>query len=139
MRYPAQSQRVLDLIGQLYAVESRAKAMKVSSSEKLLAWRPRFSCRPLERLRLYMDGLSVQVLPKSPLDKAISYTLNNWKALNRYTEAAQLQHSKWYPQVIGADAAAHETDKLAARTARLFVAGQSNWEITFRTAREREP
>ena len=53
----------------------------------------RFSRRRLKRLRRYLDELSVQVLPKSPLGKAISYTLNNWKALNRYTEAAWLEHS----------------------------------------------
>lgn len=36
----------------------------------------------------------------------------------------------WYPQVIGT--ARGETDKLAGRTARLFVHGVSRWEITFR-------
>ena len=89
VHYPAEAQRVLHLIGRLYAVESRAQALKVSP-EKLLAWRQRFSRRRLERLRRYLDQLAPQVLPKSPLGKAIRYTLNNWKALNRYTEAPWL-------------------------------------------------
>lgn len=87
--YPIEAGRVLALIGGLYAVESRAKKLRVSE-DKLLAWRQRFSRRRLERLRRYLDELSVQVLPRSPLGKAISYTLKNWKALNRYTEAAWL-------------------------------------------------
>ncbi len=37
----------------------------------------------------------------------------------------------WYPQVIGIDAAEKETDKLAGKVARLFVHGQSRWEIVF--------
>jgi len=89
VHYPTEAQRVLEWIGSLYAVESRAKKRRVSD-EKRLAWRQRFSRRRLDRLRRYLDELSVQVLPKSPLGKAISYTLNNWKALNRYTEAAFL-------------------------------------------------
>jgi hypothetical protein len=39
--------------------------------------------------------------------------------------------SGWYPQVIGLDAGKRETDKLAGRTARLFVHGKSIWEIVF--------
>ena len=89
VHYPTEATQVLELIGGLYAVESRAKKLRVSD-EKLLAWRQRFSRRRLQRLRRYLDQLSVQVLPKSPLGKAISYTLKNWKALNRYTEAAWL-------------------------------------------------
>ena len=73
------------MIGQLYAVESRAKKLRVRDDRRL-AWRQRFSRRRLERLRRYLDELSVRVLPKSPLGKAITYTLKNWTALNRYTE-----------------------------------------------------
>ena len=38
---------------------------------------------------------------------------------------------RWYPQVLGLDGARAETDKLAGRVARLFVRGQSRWEIEF--------
>jgi hypothetical protein len=44
---------------------------------------------------------------------------------------------RWYPQVIGLDQARHETDKVASRTARLFVRGQSRWEILFLNPGER--
>lgn len=89
VHYPTEAAQVLKLIGSLYAVESRAKKLCVPA-DRLLTWRQRFSRRRLVRLRRYLDQLSVQVLPKSPLGKAISYTLKNWKALNRYTEAAWL-------------------------------------------------
>jgi hypothetical protein len=42
-----------------------------------------------------------------------------------------LRPDQWYPSVIGLDAARHETDKLAGKTARLFVRGKSQWEVTF--------
>jgi len=81
--------RILELIGRLYTVERRAKAWGVSA-KKLLAWRQRYSRRRLARLREELDRLSLFILPRSPLGKAITYTLNNWKALRRYTEAAYL-------------------------------------------------
>jgi hypothetical protein len=40
-------------------------------------------------------------------------------------------NDRWYPQVFGTDSSRHETDKLAGRTARLFLRGQSQWEVEF--------
>jgi hypothetical protein len=48
------------------------------------------------------------------------------------------EHLAWYPQVVGLDRSRHETDKLAGRVARLFVRGQSRWEIIFLQPGERE-
>jgi hypothetical protein len=48
-----------------------------------------------------------------------------------------LGKDQWYPQVIGLDSAPHETDKLAGRKARLFVRGQSRWELIFLRPGER--
>jgi hypothetical protein len=42
-----------------------------------------------------------------------------------------LGKDQWYPQVIGMDKGKRQTDKLAGRVARLFVRGQSRWEIYF--------
>jgi hypothetical protein len=42
-----------------------------------------------------------------------------------------LKADGWYPQVVGLDTRKRETDKLAGRVARLFVRGQSRWEIEF--------
>jgi hypothetical protein len=54
-----------------------------------------------------------------------------WTRPIKILDAGELEKSKWYPQVVGTDASTHETDKLAGRTARLFVAGLSKWEIVF--------
>jgi transposase len=83
--YP-EAQHVLELIGRLYAVERRAKRLAVEP-ERLLAWRQRHSCRRLTQLRAELDRLSLVVLPRSALGEALGYTLNNWQALTRYTEA----------------------------------------------------
>lgn len=84
--YGREARRVLSLIGRLYTVERRAKRLGVSP-ERLLAWRQRHSRRRLAQLRVELDRLSLVVLPRSALGEALGYTLNNWKALTRYTEA----------------------------------------------------
>ncbi len=60
---------------------------------------------------------------------------SEWTKPVKILDAAELEKSKWYPQVVGTDSAKHETDKLAGRTARLFVAGLSKWEIEFQQSR----
>ena len=45
------------------------------------------------------------------------------------TGLADVMNNGWYPEIIGT--AKGETDKLAGRTARLFLGGLSNFEITF--------
>jgi transposase len=81
-----EARRVLSLIGRLYAIERRAKRLHVSP-ERLLAWRQRHARRRLAQLRTELDRLSLVVLPRSALGEALGYTMNNWKALTRYTEA----------------------------------------------------
>ena len=84
--HPAEARRIVGLIGRLYTIERRAREGNISE-ERLLVWRGRYARRRLVRLRDELDWLSAGVLPKSPLGKAITYTLKNWTALNRYTDA----------------------------------------------------
>jgi transposase len=108
--HPTEVERILALIGELYTVEAWAKAFDLPD-EKLLAWRHRYSRPRLVSLREELDALSVRVLPKSPLGKAITYTLKNWKALNRYTEAAFLDID----------------NNLSERQIKQMVIGRKNW------------
>lgn len=110
VHYPSEAKRIVAMIGGLYAIESRAGKLRVPDDRRL-AWRQRFGRRRLERLRRYLDELSPQVMPKSPLGKAISYTLKNWKALNRYTEAAFLSID----------------NNLSERQIKQMVIGRKNW------------
>ncbi len=87
--HPGEAKRVVELIGRLYAIERRARERDVAQ-QRLSMWRRRHSRRRLARLREELDQLSPAVLPRSPLGKAITYTLKNWTALNRYTDAAFL-------------------------------------------------
>ncbi len=80
------ARRMLARIGRLYAVERRAKRLGIAP-ERLLAWRQRYAHRRLMQVRAELDRLSLTALPRSALGEAIGYTLNNWKALTRYTEA----------------------------------------------------
>ena len=40
----------------------------------------------LAEIKTVLDEYKNQVLPKSPMGKAITYALNQWEALNRYVE-----------------------------------------------------
>lgn len=108
--HPAEVDRILALIGELYAVEAWAKALRLPD-EKRLAWRQRYSRPRLARIREELDALSLRVLPKSPLGKAITYALKNWKALNRYTEVAFLDID----------------NNLSERQIKQMVMGRKNW------------
>ncbi len=52
-----------------------------------------------------------------------------WSAPSRIP--ITLRTNQWYPQVVGLDTTGRDTDKLAGRTARLFVRGESRWELLF--------
>jgi hypothetical protein len=62
-----------------------------------------------------------------------------WTTPVKILDAGELEKSKWYPQVVGTDAAKRETDQLAGKVARLFVAGVSKWEILFLRPGEQPP
>ncbi len=50
------------------------------------------------------------------------------------TPTKLIDSKEWYPQIVGLNAAAGETDRLCGDTGRLFVKGQSRWMITFEAA-----
>ncbi|UCF43434.1 MAG: hypothetical protein JSV99_00460 [Planctomycetota bacterium] len=59
---------------------------------------------------------------------------SGWTKPKKILDAAELENSKWYPQVIGLDKEKRETDKLASKNARLFVAGLSKWKLIFQNS-----
>jgi hypothetical protein len=60
---------------------------------------------------------------------------SSWATAGGETGLSDVMDNGWYPQIIGT--AKGETDKLAGRTARLFLGGLSNCEITFLKAGEK--
>jgi transposase len=81
---------VLAAIQKLYRIESRAKAQAISLEARL-------ELRQREAKPIFMDlgqliaTMRKDVLPKSPLGRALSYAQNQWPAMARYLEVAQAE------------------------------------------------
>jgi transposase len=81
------SHQALAYYRQLYELERQAKDF---SDEQRLRMRQELSLPILEQFHQWLLAQRPEVLPKSPMGEAISYALNNWEALRRYTEAGFL-------------------------------------------------
>jgi transposase len=81
------SHQALAYYGQLYELERSAKDF---SDAQRLQMRQELSLPILEKFHQWLEVQRPQVLPKSPLAEALGYALNQWAALQRYTEAGFL-------------------------------------------------
>jgi transposase len=77
------SAEMLAMVRDLYAVEDEAKAL---DHERRRALRQEKSVPILAKIKAWLDAERPLVLPRSPMAAAITYTLNQWDALNRYVE-----------------------------------------------------
>ncbi len=81
---------VLAAIQKLYRIESRAKAQAIGLEARL-------ELRQREAKPIFLEvgqliaTLRKDVLPKSPLGRALSYAQNQWPAMARYLEVAQAE------------------------------------------------
>jgi transposase len=105
------SHAALAWIGRLYEIEKRAKELSVTARQAL---RQMESVPILTALCQWLREQGTAVLPKSPFGQAVTYALNNWKALVRYTEAGIL--------AIDNNAAEREMKRIAI--------GRKNWLFT---------
>ena len=80
--HPAIAAEAVTRIGQLYAIEDSARALGESDR---LHRRQSHSAAILSRLREQLLTWKDQLLPKHPMAEAVSYTLNQWDALNVFT------------------------------------------------------
>ena len=98
------------LIGQLYAVESRAQDRKMTPQERLVE-RQRHSVPVLERIQALLLTHLHAVMPESLLGKALHYLSAQWPKLSRFVEDGS------YP-----------IDNNPCENAiRPFVVGRRNW------------
>jgi hypothetical protein len=81
------SHQALAYYRQLYELERQAKDF---SDAQRLQMRQELSLPILEQFHKWLLAQRPEVLPKSPMGKAIGYALNNWEALRRYTDAGFL-------------------------------------------------
>ncbi len=84
---PAEASLILEMIRRLYEVEDRARPLDDDARRGL---RQAEAVSILERLRQELDRLSARLLPKSAMAQAVTYALNQWKALCRYTGDGRL-------------------------------------------------
>jgi transposase len=84
---PAEASLVLQMIWRLYEVEDRVRPL---DDDARRAMREVEAVPILQRLREELDRLSSRLLPKSALAQAVTYALNQWRALCRYTEDGRL-------------------------------------------------
>jgi transposase len=92
------SAEMLTMVRELYAVEDQAKEHvaallkeqpDATADERyavIRELRQKFSVPVLAKIRTWLEENQKLVLPRSPMAQAIQYALNQWEALNRYTE-----------------------------------------------------
>lgn len=107
---PANADKVVALIKELYAVETRARKRNLSDSEHL-ALRKREAVPVLDKIKVVLDGLDSKVPPKSLLGRAVKYALSNWSRLGAYLQQPFLRPD----------------NNLVENAIRPFVIGRKNW------------
>ena len=105
---PAICNEAIRQIRLLYDVEQEAKG---KSPEARLKLRQEKSAPLLEKMASWLSEQRQQLLPKNPAAEAITYALNQWEALKRYTEAPFLAID----------------NNVAEREMRPVALGRKNW------------
>lgn len=98
----------LRMIQELYSIEKLAAA---ETDEQRCKIRTEKSAPLLQQIKQWLDGQKLTALPKSPLGKAVAYTLNNWSALCRYVNDGELQID----------------NNRSERALRAIAVGRKNW------------
>jgi transposase len=75
--------QMLSFVHELYAVEDEAKPL---TNDERRALRQTRSVPILGQIKLWLDAEREIVLPRSPMGEAFTYVLNQWSALNTYTQ-----------------------------------------------------
>jgi len=107
---PVRAARMMVLWGKLYEIESIAKKEKYSGAQLLDA--RQMQAKPiLAEIKSILDDYKLQVLPKTPIGKAVTYSLNQWDALLRYLDDPTLAID----------------NNLSERTLRMVAIGRKNY------------
>lgn len=101
---------VLAVISRLYEIE-RAAAKKNVDSQTRQSLRLEHAVPLLADLKDWLAAEEPNILPKSVIGKAFTYTRNQWSALNRYVENGELSID----------------NNLSERTVKPVAIGRKNW------------
>ena len=100
----------LNYIGRLYGLEEQFD-QRNRTGDVLRDARQQHAIPILKAFKTWLDAEQPNCLPKSDINKAFTYTLNQWKALCRFTE----------------DGALNIDNNLAERMVKLPAIGRRNW------------
>ena len=108
---PGRASQMLALIAQLYAVEGRARDEGLDADE-IKSLRQQVS-KPIivNQIEPLLIRWQREVLPESPIGKAVTYAVNQWQALQVYLTDGMLSID----------------NGLAERTIKLVALGRRNW------------
>lgn len=108
-------EQALKFFAQLYRIESQARNEKPDKDEtpdhRIHRFRQQHSVPILNALKAWLDDIAPKVLPDSKLGDAVSYTLNQWEYLTRYTEDGRMPID----------------NNLLERDIRIFATGRKSW------------
>lgn len=108
-------EQALKFFEQLYRVEGQARNEKPDKGETrdhcMRRFRQLHSVPVLNALKEWLDAIAPKVLPDSKLGDAVSYTLNQWDYLTRYTEDGRMPID----------------NNLLERDIRIFATGRKSW------------
>lgn len=105
---PVRSHQVLGWVRQLYDIERYAKEF---TADVRRAMRQEKAKPILDAIKQWLDGEHPHVLPKSPIGQAVQYALNQWEALTRYIQDADIDID----------------NNAAERKIRAIAIGRKNW------------
>ena len=108
-------EQALKFFEQLYRIESQARKEKPDKDETrdqyIGRFRQQHSVSVLNALKAWLDNIAPKVLPDTKLGDAVSYPLNQWEYLTRYTEDGRMPID----------------NNLLERDIRIFVTGRKSW------------
>ena len=123
MTTPGRAHEALRFIKRLYRIERQIRSL---SDEQRLQQRQAHAIPILQEFKVWLDIQANAVLPKSALGNAVQYTLKNWEALCRYTEAGYLEPDNNYaeqclrPVAVGRKAFLFVGSERAGRAAAIY-------------------
>jgi hypothetical protein len=109
---PAQALKFFD---QLYRIERQVRDEKPDDGETrdhyMRRFRQKHSVPVLSALKEWLDKIAPKVVPDTKLGEAVSYTLNQWEYLTRYTEDGRMPID----------------NNILERDIRIFCTGRNSW------------
>lgn len=109
--FPEQSEKVLDWIGALYAIDSDARSQGIEGTKAHLKLRQTRGKPILESLRAWLSEQEGRYAPSDEITKAMTYMKNQWEGLTRFLEDARIPLD----------------NNAAERTMRRIGIGRKNW------------